>query len=795
MSTSPSPKKKTSFNVEIGDRGSDNKQIFDLNEIFHIDLSYNFDLLKNLLSTIIKNQKLKDDKILDLENQLLDLRISLNEENSKNLDKSKESKNKQTPKKEIKENIDISTPEIILHQLKPPTKEIILEESNENPEIVNKIIQNIKGINEYMNETYKVIPDLQKSLQIENQKRKSLEDIISQLKDKIGKLEKKNSEFDKKIKEINSKTQDINMADILKSNISDMENEEGKNLAIKLITQMENNINGKLKITEGRLNKLEESNFKTTKEIQNIKNAQDLNKRNISLLKQNNENMIINIKDLNKRNISLLKQNHENMIIKIKNIENKINKIGPQIEQKIETETKIIKKEKKEKEEIEESSPKKEEKEKRDSFGSFSKKSETPILDLENNEKIKEIISRISDLEKNVKILPNQMGIEQIKLDISTLKSAIRNCALVNDLKESKEKEEDIQKQLNFIKEQFEDYISNNADHEDLQNIKRKMELLNSKVHELEENYQLLGNKLNVNNKNKTNITSYDKYLETQIFDNFKSQIIKEFSSVNDNFTHLRRLIDNILESLKNKPSYRDIKALEEELNLKYEELKVASSKKFAERIETTKNFKYLDTQIKNILQIYIKKEKRSENWLLAKKPITNLCASCEAYIGELKDNNSYQPWNKYPLKDPNDKIYRLGNGFSKMLQMVQLDENDKKNIGMITQQNNNEFIIGNKLLKLDKIDSNFNNEINIGHIKTEINNNNKNLPKIKGNNTATNFSKKNINENNNNKNKQGNNLMKENENIDLIDKNDIISDEDEENKPKIMKITKINKE
>lgn len=114
------------------------------------------------------------------------------------------------------------------------------------------------------------------------------------------------------------------MADILKSNISDMENEEGKNLAIKLITQMENNINGKLKITEGRLNKLEESNFKTTKEIQNIKNAQDLNKRNISLLKQN----------------------HENMIINIKNIENKINKIGPEIEQKIETETKIIKKEK-----------------------------------------------------------------------------------------------------------------------------------------------------------------------------------------------------------------------------------------------------------------------------------------------------------------------------------------------------------------------------------------------------------------------------------------------------------------
>jgi len=290
-------------------------------------------------------------------------------------------------------------------------------------------------------------------------------------------------------------------------------------------------------------------------------------------------------------------------------------------------------------------------------------------------------------------------------------------------------------------------------------------------------------------------VTSTDKYLETIIFDNFKSQIIKEFSSVNDNFTHLRRLVDNILESLKNKPSYRDIKALEEEIMLKYEELKVASNKKFAERIETTKNFKYLDTQIKNILQIYIKKEKRSENWILAKKPITNLCASCEAYIGELKDNNSYQPWNKYPLKDQNDKVYRLGNGFSKMLQMVQLDENDKKNIGMASQLNNNEFNIGSKLLKLDKVDTNLPNDINYGQIKTELNNKEKSLPKIKGNNTMTNFTKKNNNTVENvPKGKKGNNFLKE---IDTSEQLDVknFSDDDEEKQPKILKITKINKD
>ena len=634
-------------------------------------------------------------------------------------------------------------------------------------------------MDEYLNDTYKIIPEMQKSFYFQKGKIQTFDDFLSQFGERVDEIEKKMEDLEKKLTETNNnKPSDVNMAELLKANMGgDFDNEENTNVVINLITKLEEKINNKQKMTDDRINKIEENNFKSQKEIQNIKNAQDLNKRNINMLKQSNENMITNLRTMESR------------------IKNK----SPEIEQKIEIETKeskIIKKEKekeKEKDDIEES-PKREEKERKESFLSMTRKSE-PQIDLENNEKIKEISSKISDIELSIKKIPNQLGIEQIKLDISALKSAIRNCALINDLKESKEKEEDIQKQLNFLKEQFEDFISNNADHEDLQNVKRKMELLNSKVHELDENYQLLSNKLNINSKNKTSVTSNDKYLETQIFDNFKSQIIKEFSSVNDNFTHLRRLVDNILESLKNKPSYRDIKALEEELNLKYEELKVASNKKFAERIETTKNFKYLDTQIKNILQIYIKKEKRSENWLLAKKPITNLCASCEAYIGELKDNNSYQPWNKYPLKDPGDKAYRLGNGFSKMLQMAQLDENDKKNAGMATQQNNHEFNIGSKLLKLDKVESNLNNNVNLGQIKTDLNNNNKSLPKIKGNNTMTNFTKKNNNTVENvGKSKKGNNLLKEIETSEQLDMKNY-SDDDEDRQPKIMKITKINKE
>ena len=137
MSTNPKKiqsNKNDKFNVEIGDKASDDKQIFDLNEIFHIDLSYNFDLLKNLLSTIIKNQKLKDDKLTELENQILDLRIALNQDPNK----IQSGKKDQTPDKEKeKRNYDDQSLKFVL---KPPKKEPELEESAQYQPIVNNII-------------------------------------------------------------------------------------------------------------------------------------------------------------------------------------------------------------------------------------------------------------------------------------------------------------------------------------------------------------------------------------------------------------------------------------------------------------------------------------------------------------------------------------------------------------------------------------------------------------------------------------------------------------------------------
>ena len=617
---------------------------------------------------------------------------------------------------------------------------------------------------------YDILPQMQKIVSCSTEKITLLEQVVADLENKID-------EINKKLEDMDLKVQDFNIVDMLKGSsggsggqsgadgVLNIEGEEGNALILNIISNLEKKINSKSKSNDERMTKIEETNFSLAKEIQNLKNAQDGIRRHMKSLNQTTEDIILNLK----------------------NMENSIKQVSPDIAKNIDIKVKTV--QKKEPEELDDSS-RKEDKENREKIESVISLSRTEQqLDLENNEKIKEMSKKIENLEKAVKSMPNYLGIEQMKSDINALKSNIGNCALAQDLKDVKEKGDETQRQLSVLKDQFEDFITNTADHDDLQNLKRKLEFVNSKVQEYFTTQEELVNKITQSNINKSQYPPGEKYVEIQRFEDFKAQIIKEFTSVNDNFTHLRRLVDSILDSLKNKPSYRDIKVLEEELLVKIEELKVATAKKFAERIETTKNFKYLDQQIKNILQVYISKDGRTDNWLLAKRPLnSNLCASCEAYIGDLKDNSNFPPWNtRYPHKDQNDKYYRLGNGFSKMLQMLNVDENEKKNASNIQKTinaNNSEINLANKL------NENNTSKSNLSIIKTEINNENNNniLPKIKGNNTSNNFMK---NNNSNNKNITSGN------NTENVEEQNIINEGNNEKdaRPKITKISKVNKD
>ena len=61
---------------------------------------------------------------------------------------------------------------------------------------------------------------------------------------------------------------------------------------------------------------------------------------------------------------------------------------------------------------------------------------------------------------------------------------------------------------------------------------------------------------------------------------------------------------------------------------------------------------------------------------MFTKKPLGgNSCASCEKDIINLQGKKvDYLAWGKMPFRDPAERIARVGQGFSKMLSMINPD-------------------------------------------------------------------------------------------------------------------------
>ena len=65
------------------------------------------------------------------------------------------------------------------------------------------------------------------------------------------------------------------------------------------------------------------------------------------------------------------------------------------------------------------------------------------------------------------------------------------------------------------------------------------------------------------------------------------------------------------------------------------------------------------------------------EDAMFSKKPLGGLsCASCEKYLVNMMGKKvEYMPWQKLPFRDPAERIARVGQGFSKMLSMINPDQ------------------------------------------------------------------------------------------------------------------------
>ena len=144
---------------------------------------------------------------------------------------------------------------------------------------------------------------------------------------------------------------------------------------------------------------------------------------------------------------------------------------------------------------------------------------------------------------------------------------------------------------------------------------------------------------------------------------------------------HLRnefaKWMKEMQDSLNQKADFATMdKALQDRLS----DIVKALTKQFADKADTRKALKIHEKQFQNLYNLIMSKGGQGENEedaMFSKKPLGGLsCASCEKGLVDMYGKRvEFMPWNKLPFRDPAERIARVGQGFSKMLSMINPDQ------------------------------------------------------------------------------------------------------------------------
>ena len=583
---------------------------------------------------------------------------------------------------------------------------INIQGSGVSPDVINKIMKQIKSLQTKITEMNKSFNSELNSIKNFNSNYSNFDSQLSLLNDKINSILEKNTENDKKIEDLQVKMANFDVFSLFQ------DNGDGTIDATKvLVKSLEDKVFKKFELIDERYKVDSLDNIKLKNNIENI--IPKISQFNLQIEKINDtENKfqedLFNIKKENEENNNDIKNMLNN------DINNSIENIKNNIEQNLEN--KISNLEKK----IEEL--------KNNNGDNF----DILKLGLRNNEinqdtidsldkKITDLRKKMHDINNTLKLYMSNNETDSLKNELKDLKILLDKKITKDDLKELYNYNMNASDEINDLKDQmsltFED-IRKLA--KDINNIQLKIEGINGNLSLLKENPKL-GN---------TPIIDFSKYIDQTKLTETLRPLLKEMEKMYKEIDSIRRDL-SVVDDENKRNVKNQINKLDEETNKKINELKNLIQKKYLEKIDFHKTIKTLEVQIKSLGE---ESKKDADSWLLAKRPLKCFnCASCEANIKNDYNNVAdYLPWKKYPK---GEKIHRMGQGFSHMLQMMtsefvksiernelnqDLEINTKNNFGNNISTNFNEKI-------------NFNNNIIINN-KDSINNNDliKNLKKSK---------------------------------------------------------------
>ena len=309
----------------------------------------------------------------------------------------------------------------------------------------------------------------------------------------------------------------------------------------------------------------------------------------------------------------------------------------------------------------------------RDNLNNLQKNFEEKSNDTEN--KILKMRATENNLSEKIKYITNEQFKEYVPLKThKQLQTQLEEKMLSHKNQQMAELEV-LNNNFSALKNQINEFMTDKTDHNNLNLLGKKFEAAQNILYRA----QILMDDYEKEKKRYQNLDP-KKVVTTDSYEEFKSNINKTINNFHKEFQEVKtEILDKNSKFLGSQASLKDLKNLEDDLLLKMDELYTSVNDKFAEKNLIIRNNKILELKMKHIVENY-KKNDKSDTWLLSKIPIGHLCASCESYLGDIKDtaNTKYVPWNKYPTKDSADKLYRVGAGYSRMLQMISPDNKNK---------------------------------------------------------------------------------------------------------------------
>ena len=623
----------------------------DLNSLFN--LSYNFENLKLLLTTISKNQDIFETRMKEIESKLND--------NSRNIQLLKsielygvsksDKKSNENEKKENNETIKTYEENDSKTYSELDRRVLLLEEK------VKSIFYFIPSFPEDKTITLKSLLDEYKTEIINNS---------SDIKEMIEQISKMKNDMEKMTVKVN----ELSVYDIFK----DIPDTGGDVETSKLLIQaLDKKTQERFNFIDEKMKNDEAQALKLKNEFNNFKNSTSFDKRNLESLKEQLFKLGSEV-DLNNKNINERINKNKNEIDSIKQKENKHiketnNKITD-IDNQILTLANSIDKLKEEK---------------NISKNLEEEESSTIQKGLVNNDALNDLkeslLKKINNLEKKYQALNMEIKNEFFEKEISEIKTEL------NNRKPTPQDFSGLTIQVQQNNELLETLKNENS------SLQTDLKKLKDTILSLTKRYEVIISQSMINNKTDEPLDDhkiegvlqkFDDYVEISIFNEFITEQSKFAEKLKKDFDVYKQFYDEIIETLKKAASVEDLKNLEDYFTDLLNEFKDKVYKLFPKKSDMNKNFKSLELQFKEIYEYLIKKDEHVDKWLIAKKPLGGYsCASCENYLGDLKENNEQVIWNKFPERENINNNYdnKVGSGYSRLLNLVNIKEIKNDNL------------------------------------------------------------------------------------------------------------------